>query len=101
MLTSILLDKRTARDASRETELLMETKVGILRQLGPVVGALAWASPIRLSGRGMETPAARRRSRSAYHRDGADQSLRVLKHARAPAAHPAPRYVAVGGIATV
>jgi hypothetical protein len=43
------------------------------KQFGSVVGSLAWASPIRLSGRGMETPAATRRSRSAYQRDRSDR----------------------------
>jgi len=58
--------------------------------MGSVEWALAWASPIRLSGRGMETPAARRRSRSAYQRVGTDRPL-ARKRAPGPAAHPAPR----------
>ena len=56
----------------------MEKKVARLKQLGLVVGSLAWASPIRLSGRGMESPAARRRSLAAYQRDASDPSTSRL-----------------------
>lgn len=68
----------------------MAATEGTLRQLGSVAKSLAWASAIRLSGRGMEAPADRRRSRAAYQRNRTDQVLSVLTHARARAAHPAP-----------
>ncbi len=55
--------------------------------------SLAWASPIRLSPRGITAPAARRRSRAAYLRAGADQASLALSHMRALPAHPARRYV--------
>jgi len=58
--------------------------------MGLVEWSLAWAKPIRLSGRGMETPASRRRSRSAYQRVGTDRP-HARKRAQGPAAHPAPR----------
>jgi len=41
--------------------------------MGLVGWSLAWASPIRLSGRGMEPPATRRHSRTAYQRDRSDR----------------------------
>ncbi len=66
------------------------TDMKSLKQFGSVVESLAWASPIRLSGRGMETPAARRRSLAAYQRDRSDRP-HARKRASGPAAHPAPR----------
>ena len=62
--------------------------------MGSVEWSLAWASPIRLSGRGMETPASRRRSRSAYQRDRSDRPL-ARNRAPGPAAHPAPRWLPI------
>src|SRR3990172_10435331 len=52
-----------------ETKRMMAAAEGRLRQLESVVRSLAWASPIRLSGRGIEPPASRRRSRAIYHKD--------------------------------
>jgi len=61
-----------------------------LRRMGSLEWSLASALPIRLSGRAMEPPAARRRSRSAYQRVGTDRP-HARKRASGPAAHPAPR----------
>ena len=71
-----------------ETKRIMAATEGTLRQLDSVVGSLAWASPIRFSGRGMEPPADRRRSCSTYQRNRTGQAVSVLKHARALAADP-------------
>ena len=43
---------------------MMAANTGAPEQLESVVGSLAWALPIRLSGRGIKDPVARRRSRS-------------------------------------
>jgi len=75
----MLNDKRIARDAGNETAVAMETYTAGLKSIGSLVGSLAWARPIRLSGRGMEAPAARRRSRSAYQRVGPVRQLKPLR----------------------
>ncbi len=83
--------KPTARDAGNETAVTMETRSAGLKRMGSVQWSLAWASPIRLSRRGIKTPTDRRRSRSAYQRDGAASTTSRASARSRPAAHAAPR----------
>ena len=74
-----------------ETMELIDAQAVDLRQFGLAEKSLAWASPIRLSGRGMRYPAERRRSRAAYQLDGTDSAAKRAIARLCPAAHSAPR----------